>query len=444
MNMSLYLSALINVFNVVPAFLLPVFSNGVQFFFQVLDNNTISCFEEADLSQFTEKTVYRILDRHLYKSGSPAIYGIDLPGGNYIYGNSGIIADAYFNNLLNFAEYPDFMQSMRDFLMETNIGRTIRGVPAALMDMNLICKYVRPGFMYSEEQGGKKPSDSRRMLSAGAHQITLKNLGHTYSVLLHKYEPIHTEVVENTVCAIYRPDKSFIKTHDIFVFRYLIKNPDTRYIAQYNKTASEIPVELQIELLDVLFQYVPKNYTPLLGMHRSSWELWDYGTTVQVFSSMCKQTDYLRPGLLKHYLMKLGIHIEYPKLSESDSGSDSADNCLIDLFSSIEETTNMEEAYLFWFEVKALSHNVYAILAQNYKTGRKHFRLKEDSLSSNDLIDFIVALSHDVLGKKVVLMRVRSEKFPHLFDDRLSDWLSENEDKCVIHDVYHDIREYYE
>lgn len=132
MNMSLYLSALINVFNVVPAFLLPVFSNGVQFFFQVLDNDTISRFEEADLSQFTEKTVYQIFDHHLYNLGSPAVYGIDLPGGKYTYGNSRIIADAYFSNLPDFAEYLDFTQSMRDFLKEMGISeeqRTSHGVP---------------------------------------------------------------------------------------------------------------------------------------------------------------------------------------------------------------------------------------------------------------------------------------------------------------------------
>lgn len=484
MNMSLYLSALINVFNVVPAFLLPVFSNGVQFFFQVLDNDTISRFEEADLSQFTEKTVYQIFDHHLYNLGSPAVYGIDLPSGKYTYGNSRIIADAYFSNLLDFAEYLDFTQSMRDFLKEMGISeeqRTGHGVPAVCADMP--GEHLKPNFLSREKQKETMQSklhqiflenlqniivpplpsatelafisddiaaivdaEYQQVLSSRMQKKALKNSNPFYSVIFHTQESIYTEIVENTICAICRPDKAFIKTHDIFTFRHFIKSPHTRYIVQYDKTESEIPVGLQIELWDVLFRYTPQNYTPLCRIRRPNCVLWDDRMVVQVCSSICKHTDYSWPGpkRLQRYLMKLGLHIEHPKPSTNDDGSDSVDNCLIELCSIIEETTTIEEADLFWFEIKTLSHNIYAILARNCETGREHFCLKEDSISSDDLINFIVALNHDILGKKVILIRLRSEKFPHLFDERLSNWLSGNEDKCVIHDVYHDIREYYE
>lgn len=481
MNMSLYLSALINVFDVVPAFLLPVFSNGVQFFFQGLDNNVISRFEEADLSQFIEKPVYQILDRHLYESGSPAIYGINLPNGDYIYGNSGIIADAYFNNLLNFAEYPDFMQSMQDFLKEIGLSEEQRvghEVPAARTDMpgeHLELSLVRGEKQMktmqstlhqifsenlqniiitselasiSDDITAIMDAECQQELFSGMQKKTLYRLISRMQELFHTeiVENTHTEIVESKVCAICKPDKTFIKTRDIFAFRHFIKSPRKRYIVQYDKTESEIPVGLQIELWDVLLWYTPQNYAPLRRIHRPNCILWDDSMVVQVCSSICKHTNYLRlgPRQLQCYLMKLGLHIEYPKPSTNDDESNSTDNCLIELCSSIEETTTIEEARVFWFEIKTLSHNVYAILARNCETGREHFRLKEDSISSDDLINFIVALNHDIAGKKVILIRLRSEKFPHLFDERLSNWLSENEDKCVIHDVYHDLREYYE
>ena len=331
MNMSLYLSALINVFNVVPAFLLPVFSNGVQFFFQVLDNYTISRFEEADLSQFTEKTVYQIFDHHLYNLGSPAVYGIDLPGGKYTYGNSRIIADAYFSNLPDFAEYLDFTQSMRDFLKEMGISeeqRTSHGVPAVRADMP--GEHLKPNFLSREKQMETMQSklhqifseslqniiipslpsatelafisddiaaivdaEYQQVLSSRMQKKVLKNSNPFYSVIFHTQESIYTEIVENTVCAICRTDKAFIKTHDIFTFRRFIKNPLTRYIVQYDKTESEIPVGLQIELWDVLFRYTPQNYTPLCRIRRPNCVLWDDRMVVQVCSSICNHTDYL-------------------------------------------------------------------------------------------------------------------------------------------------------
>ncbi len=481
MDMSLYLSALINVFNVVPAFLLPVFSNGVQFFFQVLDNDEISRFEEADLSQFTEKNVYQILDHRLYKPGSPAVYGIDLPNGKYTYGGSRKIADVYFSNLPNVAEYPDFTQSMRDFLKEMGIGENRcvgHEVPAVLADVrtdvrgehlpdqqmleelidsklskfDIILRHLitsTSSFLevpsVSADIVAERVAHYRKILSARAQQKVLKNPENDCWIVVHNnLGLVQAGIVENAACAICKPDKSFIETNDIFAFRRLIKDPDTRHIAQYDKLTSEIPVKLQLNLLDVLFQYTPEDYTPPFGKHRPCLALWDYHTAFQVYDSMRPHSVYTGKERFRPYLTRLGLHIELPKQSASDDEPDSVDNCLTELLSSIEETANMEDAQLFWFEAKTLSRSVYAMLARDYETGRNCFRLKEDSLSSEDLIDFIVALNHDVQGKKVMLIRLRSEQFPQLFDDRLSDWLSENEDKCVIHDVYHDIRGYYE
>lgn len=460
MSEYLYLSALINVFGVIPTFLLPVFSNGRQFFFQVIENNAIAHFEIADLSQFAESPAYQISDRSLYAPKCPAVYAIDMPGGKYVFGNSDFIADAYLSNQPDFNECPDFIASMERFLKQTEAEAFYRSKcksSASLVPVNTIHywdnismqsfntkKYLEQIDLADISQDFMVYFSKNNMgLSLVDTAAGIETLCNQSALCYHNRQFIFNQVdiFENSRYALGKSFALIPKTRNIFDFRQYLKDPAKADKIRYCKTPDDTPVEAQIRVLDILLQYEPKTYASFVSLKSHYWKkdtLWSNRTVFKIYQSLYGQL--FKPQQIDLQIKKWGIDIDRPKQRIQDDDSESMEICWNNQLPYIEEEAEMEDALLFWFEIKMLSDQTYMMIAQNYNTHKNYFRLKEHGLSSNDLISFIIALYHDICNEKVMLLRLRSEKFSHLFDDKLTDWLSENDDKCSIRDIYYDIR----
>lgn len=117
MEKELILHSFINVFNVTPTFLLPIFADSDKVMFQKIENDIISSFVDAELRKFDECRTYPVKDnKKTYSPGAEAIYAIDLPNEECIYGNRNDIEKYYSENIEIFNNYPDFCEYMLSFI----------------------------------------------------------------------------------------------------------------------------------------------------------------------------------------------------------------------------------------------------------------------------------------------------------------------------------------
>ena len=98
-NKKYFLHTLINVFDVEPCFLLPVFSDGIELFFQVITNNVITDFEHAYLTEFSNCKMHHVFDPNPYTLQSNALYSIQIPNSAFFYGDSVSIVSYFSANI---------------------------------------------------------------------------------------------------------------------------------------------------------------------------------------------------------------------------------------------------------------------------------------------------------------------------------------------------------
>lgn len=87
MNAEYTLFALVNVFDITPAFLLPVFINDGKFYFQEIENDIIISFEEATVNEIFKCKLFQIKESINYKKGSRAVYAINSVNDLFFYGS---------------------------------------------------------------------------------------------------------------------------------------------------------------------------------------------------------------------------------------------------------------------------------------------------------------------------------------------------------------------
>ena len=502
MSKLLYLSTLINVFNVVPTFLLPVFSDGSQFYFQVLKNDTIDCFEEADLSNFSACRSYDIVEQKTFMPKSSAIYAIDMPDGSFIYGDSDFIATNYFKNRSSFEKYPEFVDSMERFLQEIGVtsprlfadkGRALIATHTALdftesyrqalmasmyrllndYKTNLEVECFFPPYTSAMSTADSMVPISRRRelhqdLMFSVHELLHDYFGTTHlemeilsdsrQILIGKIEPIRSiknwfkpnkvtrEFFENSRFAVYQPIESMSRANDIFAFRRFLKSSGPEFSIKYYKSPNELSVEEQIKILDILLEYPPKEYGKYIMHLESSNMLWNEDDVYKIYCLRCVPSSKFsnwqqhiwegKKDILKQ-LKHWGIFIDTPKARDDDLNEDNVGAFWATQLPFIMEKAEAESSRVFWFEIKTLSEKTYAIIAQDYITKKRHFCIEEKNISGETIINFIDALNHDIDNKKAILLCLKQSNYSCLFDEQLSNWLSENEEKCTVWDVPH-------
>ena len=106
-----------NVFDVTPTFLLPVFTDGDNFFFQKIDKDIISDFVDAELRKFSDCPEHKFINENkTYSAGNEAVYAIGLPDRECFYGNRKDVEKYYYNNIQSFFEFPKFIKYMQAFI----------------------------------------------------------------------------------------------------------------------------------------------------------------------------------------------------------------------------------------------------------------------------------------------------------------------------------------
>lgn len=98
MKEGFFLHYLINVYNVYPTFLLPIFSNGNMLFFQNSKDSIIESFTEADLSEFSKMESKIIHQKSVtpHFIGKKTVYSIAFSAKQYAVGTN-----VYISNYLN-------------------------------------------------------------------------------------------------------------------------------------------------------------------------------------------------------------------------------------------------------------------------------------------------------------------------------------------------------
>lgn len=87
MNEEYALFALVNVFDVTPSFLLPIFINDGKFYFQEINDDKIVSFEEAEVNELFKCKLFIIKESMNYREGSRAVYAINSANERFFYGS---------------------------------------------------------------------------------------------------------------------------------------------------------------------------------------------------------------------------------------------------------------------------------------------------------------------------------------------------------------------
>ena len=106
----------INVFNITPTFLLPVFKNEIDntYYAQKSENNKIINFEEIEINKYRLYSKIYDVDTYVkYEIGSDTVYSIDYETG-FLFGTREIIISFYRNNIKLFND--EFTSYMSDFI----------------------------------------------------------------------------------------------------------------------------------------------------------------------------------------------------------------------------------------------------------------------------------------------------------------------------------------
>ena len=486
------LVSFINVFDVAPTFLLPLFTDGDNFLFQKIENDKIAFFVEANLNMFNDSTKYKIDDGNkIFAIGDNAVYAIDVTERKYVYGDRETIESYYFDNMSFFENHPDFCDYMMSFLrVESTISREKKERVYALNNIEESSSTALS--ILDFELVTKEPSNEltlsikrhyNELLSIVFHKYNLHEMslqsGISDSIhmfenwFVNKHIPNILNIDLNNDNKILFQNKDYMAclfnnmnayfTDDIYLFKKVTNNENSEEVRRIKKIHSSImykksdqlklfpsiSIESQCKILDILLYSSPSEYfgnlpSKMLRYYsgnkfsarnrryviESNSLLWNENALYELFLSVFKRNDKL---ILNSLLEEWGVVFPKPLFEKRIDliNDNSAINIWWDeILPQIEMDAENDESKLFWCTIKALSceTSTFVIIAQDYYTQSDQFVLIDHKINYQDMIQFISALFNDVESKLTLI-------FDNINDfacDAFFDWLNNNDEKCTI------------
>lgn len=404
------LYGLINVFDVNPTFLLPIFKKGEEYYFQDIYKNKINSFSRADLTQFKNCKIYNINDRYVFKVQCPAFYGIEKPNSSdYYIGDSTEIIRFYNENRKIFDIYPQFTKTMDSFISENNhsnkdilqwrkhlIQKDIRRLITDKCDVSRSLVPVKQNF-----------SNNYNCLE---HEI----FDYIYELDFYKtkkqYDPCF---IESSTGSFAINPKYIFKTDNIFYVWELLKSQTTFEnvpFIQYTRKNRFVPLSVQMELLDYIMarSNAGKIYNVNLICYLMS----------LLFNSFEKSKKYKKTIMDKIIKKDWGLDINPTSTAFNIENIES-----LFLFDEMDST--------FWFGIKKLSPQSYAIIVKHCASEELLFCIANNYCGTKNIINFIQSL-YETVNNKITLIPCCDESEQGIFNDEFSNWLNLNEDICTI------------
>lgn len=413
------LKYLINVFNVWPAFLLPVFYDEEKLFFQKIQSNYIKSFVEADLHHFEESYSFEVQDEICAKVNECAIYAIGFNQSDYIYGNNRAIIDDYQKNLKKYEQDEDFKKTITLFVNKYNSS-------IILGDRH---KYIQNLVIH--------------------HDFKIEH-SKTPSTLKKRY-------FENDYGVLYCAQNLTFTIDDIYLFKKIIDNNfhlNMAHNVSYQKHNSDtfryLSFQKQANIIDFVIKNQPGDYYKRLNnlfFDKMSTYLWDVESTYRVFEyNILKKLNMLnrlngnqryRYSQIREYLEKnlLDILTEWHlkldgpilDLSKEFYRNENLDDFIEHLLLDAEQKKS--ELYLLNVISLSLNININMIVAQNFSNENVYnFKIKEGSVDFLDIIDFLELLYKE--HKKKFMIIINDNKIFN--NQQFYSWIEDNHDRFSI------------
>ena len=454
---------LLNVFGVMPSFVLPIFSDGDAFYFQEIEHDRISSFSKADLTCFSECKMIDVNTPMEYTIGSSAIYAIQCPDSTCFMGHSREILSFFDNYSSMLNQYPVFFDNMQEFKRCLQRG-VIDDTPTDTHDTRNEQKEQTSSTAPILQPKCVLPADSDRQ-----KHLMIQYNQNSVIKYYNKPVPIRTKgrdsedeiskhIFENQHKAVYFLPSSVITANNIFHFRELInaERRDADPIVLEIARNSFLPVSSQIGVINILLNYTPLSYAKIMnrrdrivrdhnrkalmvfsydGSRFPRWRsnLWTYSHVYRLFKLPGTGRVLYAGNMLQSVIKGWGLYIDVP-ISSIFKDIPDRFSWLSDYFGIEDSDIITGASKVFWLEIRKLSKRVNAIIAQDFFTDEPCFWIKEKPVSSSLLTSFIDGLYQDAKRKvSLLLLYVNCDDNP--IDDCFSEWLNNNDKKCQILEI---------
>lgn len=467
----------LNVFDVTPTFLLPVFTDRTRFFFQEIENDAIKSFSEADLDYFSDCPQIKPISNDVYSVGESAIYAVQFPDGRLISGNSRTLLAHLNEEKALIDRFPVFKENVQEFQKQINKNETltisslqpIAGIENRekclnelienTIKLNKIVKEVYthsdffPLLLFENSKKQSKLSDSGFSVLQPQVVNDFDLVPYTSNIISKNSNFIFkNEVFEDRSYAIYCQSENVIVANTIFQFYDFIMtrgistsgiNPVIKY-----KKGNFTSVKQQLKVIDILLNCTPVSHKKIFRYIRSSHKfygkqlyerlnkmqgrLWTYDYLLTLFSLSGFSISWRSLQSLIHD-WKLCINIP-EQITSDDDASLSISEWLYDYLEAQnddDDDNTSKESRVFWLEIKQLSSNIYTIIAQNNTTKDAFFWLIREPISDIILSSFIEGLYNDI-GAKVYLLLTNSTCNRTPLNENFDKWLLKNENICHL------------
>lgn len=473
------LYALINVFKIIPTFLLPVFSDGSEYYAQNFNKCTITSFTKLDLDYFIKcqsKIHYNIDCHKKFECNGEALYGISLDG-DIVYGNYTEIASVIESNEQLVNRDHEFAEEAKQFILQMQnleipsgqsdiMHETTPKEPQSLVirKPTALVDYQRKELEILPVYDSEENEEVKNNIYGKIHAKKISDIFN-----LNLTSTVNSEIDDLFTVRRHYDFSSFLpnsyKDNDILFKSYTSLKKDNYLLlnnyrvikrrGQRNrlKNSCLLPIETQISIIKTLIKTTPKeasnivkfnNAVNLIGYHNKQkrnrydiikqithedyspnhllWTMDDLQEISQRFSNR-----KIPHRVFNHMLYEWNLNITVPLLPFlfNANSNDFVCNYIQEV---IEEAEEMEQ-HIFLFTTKVLSKrtDVWIAIAQDFITCKNYFSLYTSEPKGRELITFFSNLMQDT-SQRVYL--ITDDKFYVDFD--LSEWMHDNEDKCKI------------
>lgn len=431
MNNKYKLFCFINVFDVWPAFLLPVFYDGNRYYFEKIQYNTIEKFVDADLTKFSESTNITINENKVYLSKDEALYAIGFEPNDYIYGNITKIINDYQSHPNKYEKDKEFRKSFFNFLNNT-----------------------RPIYPNSEEKRITSTISVEKRLALRNNPPDFHFINYIAHYKSFDYFKHSNKSFENNEFLLCVNNIAIKKTDDIYLYKQyidkrcfennLLYKKRSRYLFEY------LPFEKQISIINFVMKSQPQNVLKrtrydeirLRNISTLPKYLWNKDSLYCIISRMIESNNhairyrhkyrqyynYLN-YLLNLFLKEWNLIIDKSLFNFLDNGF--SEETIDEYFEGIEEEAKQESSLLYFFDIKKISvmTETFLLVVQNYYNEKQQFyKINSGNVCTNDLMNFFDLLYKETNNKITII--INKEDF--FCDEKMEIWLEDNQEKINI------------
>ena len=405
-NMNNYkLHMLINVFDISPAFLLPIYNKDDEYYFQCLMDHRIRDFTIASMEKFEECKQYTV-DENIYKTtGDSALYAIEIADGtHYVYGDSKYVIDYYSGNMELFESCDYFKEIMEDFKKiknTTNLPSCISNDVSfeLISEISLRDKLYKniSSYLYNPVSYSNVPiSKPKKRFRKLKDNMTAFSGVKEYAFFENKSSSL---IVNRET--IFRSQSVFGAWERLKNNRYSYNFESLRPI-QCDYKSKAIPLSIQFQMIDYILDQKRGDADIKLLHSYLYYKTKRYLSLDDVYDMIVK--DW-RIDIIKESLY-------------SPMGS---------------EGFVFNDKYLLG--VKRLTSTLFAIIGQSINERNIYFKLLYSNSSDKDLICFIKRIYKDI-GDTVNIIPGYNETEFDIFGEEFFEWVAANEQICSIRGTY--------